>query len=156
MASVILPIQLRTLHHTRCLLLSPFQPPTPTPPPFSRSRRITDVSSFALRPSHQVSFESGAPFLQNSIVCRPAWGCLRGLSLQEPPFFVLFSSPQRSIISMTVTREEGEIKQNGPFKKYYFIMDSREEKRFRIQKLHCRGRVRECVGVRIQLVSQLP
>lgn len=123
----------------------PFNPPPP-PPPFSRSRRITDVSSFALRPSHRVSFESGTPFLQNSIVCRPAWGCLRGLSLREPPFFVLFSSPQRGIISMTVTREEGEIKQNGPFKKYYFIMDGREEKRFRIQKLHCRGRVRQVCG----------
>lgn len=47
---------------------------------------------------------------------------------------------------MTVTREEGEIKQNGPFKKYYFIMDGREEKRFRIQKLHCRGRVRQVCG----------
>lgn len=47
---------------------------------------------------------------------------------------------------MTVTREEGEIKQNGPFKKYYFVMDGRGEKRFRIQKLHCRGRVRQVCG----------
>lgn len=47
---------------------------------------------------------------------------------------------------MTVTREEGEIKQNSPFKRYYFIMDGREEKKFRIQKLHCRGRVRQVCG----------
>lgn len=64
-------------------------------------------------PSHQVSFESSALALQNSIVCRPAWGCLRGPRPQEPPFSQLFNSPQRSIIGMTVTRKEGEIKQNG-------------------------------------------
>lgn len=47
---------------------------------------------------------------------------------------------------MTVTREEGEIKQTSPFKNDYFIMDGREEKTFRIQNLHCRGCVRQVCG----------
>lgn len=37
-------------------------------------------------PSHQVSFESSALALQNSIVFQPAWGCLRGLCLKSPFF----------------------------------------------------------------------
>lgn len=81
LTSVILPI------HTHTRLLPP--PHNPTHPyslfsPFS-SDLITDVSSPPppSAPSHQVSFESSAPALQNSIVCQPAWGCLSGLG----PFF---------------------------------------------------------------------
>lgn len=29
---------------------------------------------------------------------------------------------------MTVTRKEGEIKQNGSFKKYYYMMDGKKKK----------------------------
>lgn len=55
---------------------------------------ITDVSSFSPpplppsmpAPSHQASFESSALPHQNSIVYRPAWGCLRGLGLKSPLF----------------------------------------------------------------------
>lgn len=43
---------------------------------------------------------------------------------------------------MTVTRKEGEIKQNGSFKKYYFIMD---DKNFRSVFLASKKYIAEAV-----------
>lgn len=84
--SVILLTHTHTHAHTASCLLCFFLLPSLYSP--FNADLITNMSSVRLppfAPSHQVSFESesSAPALRNGIVCRPAWGCLRGLGLER-------------------------------------------------------------------------
>lgn len=102
------------------------------------------MSSFGLPPLHPPTRFHLSPvlWLSKTALFAGQHGAASVASASRAPFSQLFNSPQRSIIGMTVTRKEGEIKQNGSFKKYYFIMD---DKNFRSVFLASKKYIAEAV-----------